>query len=243
MKTFVKLNRPLLINTDSDPEKIYKTIYGFFYDDGDGNANYRFVCYLAAMHEWTSGSEDFTMTEEGSFPVWIDKDGITRFPQESWSLHLGEKCKEKLGLDYKEYVISPQCEKYERDSGTWDNPESTFTYGTFITNEDYMDYLVCISDPIEKEEVEQQSGELIRYTVSLLNKPLWLPRESIWEGEEGYFHVYGVAIDREFDRELVHELQEYIAYLSLSEEYLLNDETPSGYTATCNSEFFNFVYL
>ena len=112
-KYLVKLNRPLLVKTDED-EPIYYNIYGILTDrmkDKEQNKELkhnlrRYIGYLAAMHEWTDGADDFSVVyDEEDIPQWQDKNGVVHKKYDDWSASLGTNAMKKLGLGYEIYAL------------------------------------------------------------------------------------------------------------------------------------------
>ena len=96
---------------------------------------------------------------------------------------------------------------------------------SFIICDSLMDNLTRLAEQqAEKEKVKQ-------YNVVLFNRPIWLPRCVLWEEEEGFCHIYGLLVDKEIDRKVLQDCNLYLGYLAMVEEVILNDVTPSGYTA------------
>lgn len=216
----IKLNRPLQINNGTEEEKEYTPLYGFCYEQEWSRRLhlsiddlYHYLGYLAVVHEWSNNEVDYSVENSA---VWIDKkDGREHsVTGETWSLILGEHYRQKLGLGGTIYVldVDEQSEIF-LDEG-FD--------GHFITTESLMDKLL--------QQVEEQSEKLHR--VCLFNRPIWLPKKHIWE-EEGFCHVYGVITDDcELDDEFASDINLYLGYLALCEEYCLTGTTPNGYGTT-----------
>lgn len=94
-------------------------------------------------------------------------------------------------------------------------------YKSFIICDSLMDNLTRLA---EQQKVEQ-------FNVVLFNHPIWLPRHVLWEEEEGFCHIYGLVVDKVIDRKMLQDCNLYLGYLAMVEEVILNDMTPSGYTA------------
>jgi hypothetical protein len=92
---------------------------------------------------------------------------------------------------------------------------------SFIICDSLMDNLTRLA---EQQKVEQ-------FNVVLFNHPIWLPKRVLWEEEEGFCHIYGLIVDKEIDRKVLQDCNLYLGYLAMVEEVILNDVTPSGYTA------------
>lgn len=96
---------------------------------------------------------------------------------------------------------------------------------TLIICESLMDNLTRLAEQQKKEE-EKES-----YNVVLFNRPIWLPKHILWENEYGFCHIYGLTVDDDLDSKVLQECNIYLGYLAMVEEFILNDVTPSGYTA------------
>lgn len=79
-KCVVKFSRPLLINYSISGKPTVKTVYGFVAKPGErdeldekllGRID-SYVKYLAAMHEWSNGNDEFNIADDNN---WIDKNG------------------------------------------------------------------------------------------------------------------------------------------------------------------------
>lgn len=221
MKKFlVKFNFPVHIDNGTIEGCIYQDVYGFIapYDENDREQNAiteknirSYIGYLASMHEWSNNwdEREFTLSPDRN---WIDKDGIVHLANldtDDWTSELCQRCKDMLGLDYTLYVVD------------WDEIEgfclSCGMDGGFIICESLMDYMLSFA---EEERV-----------VILFNHPVWLPKNLLWEGEEGFCHIYGLAPEEEIDSELLQDCKDYLGYLAMVEECVLNGHTPSGYKA------------
>ena len=101
---------------------------------------------------------------------------------------------------------------------------------SFITCESLMDNLTRLA--------EQQAGEkkTAQYNVILFNRPIWLPKPALWKEEEGFCHIFGIVVDEEIDRNTLQWCTLYLGYLAMTEEVLLNDVTPSGYTVSIEND-------
>lgn len=220
----IKLNSPLLINNGTEKKKEYTPLYGFYYTQewsrerrpslDDMN---HYLGYLAAVHEWSNNSATAYSVE--SADTWIDKkDGEKHsIVGDLWSYALGEHCRRKLDLGATLYVLDiEEPLKNILDEGC---------DGHFIISEHLMDELLHL--------VEEQRKK--RHRVCLFNRPIWLPKKHIWE-EEGHCHIYGVITDDcELDDEYAADINLYLGYLALCEEYCLTGTTPNGY-CTINGE-------
>ncbi len=211
MKKFlVTLNRPVTI--DGGKPELY-TIYGLLVPYGvttEAEIN-AYVSYLAAMHEWSVKREkSFSVNEEYK---WVDHIGVVHPCCDGWALKIQRRCRKRLALDFTLSVIDideagVDCIECGRE-------------GSFIVCKSLMENLVRLA---QKQAENQECG------VVLFNRPLWLPKSFIWDGEPGYCHIYGVITDREIDEKQMRDLRSYLGYLAMVEEVVLNGETPSGYT-------------
>ena len=216
----IQLNRPVLID-NSTPEKThYDTLYGFIYDYPDDYKERMlmhetlrsYIGYVAATHEWSNNKDfdDYTLSEEKH---WVDREGNEHFYYDPWCYEIGERSRKKLGLDYTLYVVDiDDITVYLRDEGM---------DGHMIITQSLMDKLVKIGR--EQNRIEQ--------TVCLFNRPIWLPKSVIWEGNGGYCLIYGTVSERPFDFTLKSDINNYLGYLALCEEYAISGTTPSGFTS------------
>jgi len=214
-KYLVKLNFPVMINIAKPGEKKYQIIYGFlapFVDDIEKRKEvedyiYAYVAYLAAMHQWSNaGLDEFTITASND---WKDKEGIVHNTYSDWSMEIAEHCMYGIGLDYTLSVID-----------TDDVRDDCYSCGL---DESLITCKCCL------EHFDRMSGKL--HNVCLFNRPIWLPTKILWDGEEGFTHIYGVITEKDTDDDRLYEGKAYQGYLAMCEEQILNGETPSGYTA------------
>ncbi len=68
-------------------------------------------------------------------------------------------------------------------------------------------------------------------TAYVFNHPIQLQREIFWPGQEGPLFLYGVTINSEPDQKVQDDVDGYLGYLAMCEEFCQNGITPSGYTA------------
>lgn len=213
----VELNRPVLINNSICEQIRLQPLYGFlspnYGDDKDKNDElddqiFTYVCYLAAIHEWSSfGDVEFTVLNDD---CWLDRDGKRHSVYDNWSFDVARKCRERIGLDYTLHEIdldevSGACFDCGRDR-------------SLITCSSLMDHLVRLAEEQQKKENQ--------YGVLLFNRPIWLPRGEFWSGEDGFCHIFGLILKPE---EMAGEYLEYLGYLAMCEEYYLTGVTPSGF--------------
>lgn len=210
----VKFNRPLLIKIIEDRREYYKPVYGFFghpyTNDKKEYWKYQYdhqlySSYLAAIHEWSNTtSPEFTISYFNS--NWIDNTGQEHIADD-WVYDICSRAMEKLGLDFTTYVIV-----LDDVIG----PENRI-----IKDESYMDYLVS--------KAESKEEGLIEKTAFLFIRPLRFSAESLWDGEEGDCHIYGVVTEDDSDEEQ-ESVEDYLGYLAMCEEYTLAGITPSGFS-------------
>ena len=228
----VQLNHPVIGEAVLGDKTEMKCIYGFLgaeiTEDEEENAILEneisdYVGYLAAMHVWqtTNGDVEFSLDEELN---WIDSDGNTHPTNSEWALEIGYKYMRKIGLDFELYQIDLDgidglCLDCGREQ-------------SLITCDSLMDNLVRLAEQQEEEESKEQ------YTVVLFNRPIWLPQQAFWSGQEGFCHIYGLMLDREIDDDFLHDCDTYLGYLAMCEEYTLTGQTPSGFT-TKDGRYFN----
>lgn len=215
----VKLSCPLLIYSDAEEERKLTPLYGFYYQQDLNEQHHPSIddlCYylghLAVVHEWNTNSSltDFSVESEN---IWIDNKTGERHPVvgDIWSLVLGEQCRRKLNLGGTLYVVDiDEVTGSLLDKGCSDH---------FIIDESLMNYLV---------ELAQQQKKIV-HTVCLFNRPIWLPKDVIWDGD-GYVSIFGTVSDRELDYAVKSDINYYLGYLALCEEYYLSGTTPSGYS-------------
>ena len=149
---FVKLNRPVLINESLCERIKMQPVYGFFApndeDDEDGDADLEeeimtYLGYLAAVHAWSTyeNVEFYVLNDE----IWLDSEGEPHSVPDEWALEIGEKYREKIGLDYTLYEID------------LDEADGICLYcgrtGSLITCGTLMDSLVRLAK--EQEDTEE----------------------------------------------------------------------------------------
>ena len=224
----IKLNRPLLINTSKTYTPNYLTVYSFFapYYDKDKERNElvedhigEYLCYLATLHEWDNNycRCDFLLSIKGGECHWIDKDGKEHIWDE-WIHEIGKKCRDKLGLGYISHLI-------DLENATGECLTCGIT-GGWICCKTLMNTLVTIAENQESEET----------TAFVFNHPIWLAKEVLWPEQDGFCCIYGVTINRRLDTSLLDGLDSYLGYLAMCEDYCLNGETSSGFTAGNNED-------
>ena len=219
MKTYViKLNHPVLVNNSTDKETHYDTVYGFIFSP-QGNDREKlylneglktYLGYLSAIHEWSNGTIDISVGEDQN---WITNSGEKHDTNDFWSYLIGEECRERIDLRCSIYAMDVDVEELLADKGMEE---------TFIISESLMDKLVYLSK-------EQNRRERI---IFLFNRPIWLPKNVLWENENGFTHIFGVITDRAFSRRLEYDIKGYAGYLAMCEDCYLTGTTPSGFTTT-----------
>lgn len=219
MKTYViKLNHPVLVNNSTDKETHYDTIYGFIYcpkgNDREkmfiGEGLKAYLGYLSAIHEWSKGATDFSVDEDQN---WITNSGEKHDTNDFWSYLKGEECRERIDLRCSIYVLDVDVVELLADKGMEES---------FIISESLMNKLVYLA----KEQNRKKR------VIFLFNRPVWLPKNVLWENENGYTNIYGVITDRAFTSRLEYDIKGYAGYLAMCEEYYLTGRTPSGFTTT-----------
>lgn len=226
-KYFIKLNRPVVVDDCYHGAPIKQPIYGFLcpyseYDSAENDYHKEYidsyVSYLAAMHRWSeNGGEEFSVFNK----EWVNQEGDA-YPYE-WIKRICERDREKLGLDYSLYIIDLD-----------DIDESFLKCGadrSLIISPNLMDKLIEQAGGLDAELCDLRNA-------ILFNHPVWLPKRILWEGETGFCHVYGLAIEESVDREQLEGCLHYLGYLSLIEELALNGVTPSGYTSNLDGDGF-----
>ena len=223
-KLLVKLNRPVLINESQCEQIKMQPVYGFLApndeDDEDGGNELEeqiatYIGHLAAIHAWSTFDDvEFSVLND---EIWIDSEGEPHSVPDEWAFDIGEKYREKIGLDYTLYEID------------LDEADGVCLYcgrtGSLITCGTLMDSLVQLVEEQERREEKQ-------YGVILFNRPIWLPRKEFWHNEEGFCHVYGLVVrPDEIDKEDLKTYNTYLGYLAMCEEYLLAGVTPSGFSS------------
>lgn len=224
MKNYlIQLNHPLLINNSRTEQPKYLTVYGFLapYSEDSEEQNEKtednildYLGYLAAIHEWSNNNakEFDVILDDGEFMfVDITTGELHTNWKNKWCSRLGNKCRQKLNLDFKLYVI-----ELDEGDGCYDCGIS----GSLITCDYYMFRLV-------REAEEQEDDREV--TVFLYNRPLFLPDNLMWrDGVEANL-VFGDVVSEDFDSYLLTGNTGYLGYLAMIEECYLNGKTPSGY--------------
>jgi hypothetical protein len=128
----------------------------------------------------------------------------------------------ELGITYTLYLIDldgieGQCLECGMDK-------------TLIICDSLMDNLSRLAEQQKNEEEKEP------YNVVLFNRPIWLPKHILWENEYGFCHIYGLTVDDDLDSKVLQECNLYLGYLAMIEELMLNDVTPSGYTADVEND-------
>lgn len=218
-KLLVKLNRPVLINESQCEQIKMQSVYGFLAsNDEEDNLEEEimtYIGYLAAVHAWsTYENVEFSVLND---EIWIDSEGEPHSVPDEWSFEIGEKYREKIGLDYTLYEID------------LDEADGVCLYcgrtGSLITCGTLMDSLVRLAKE-QAARVEKQYG------VILFNRPIWLPKEEFWPDEDGYCQIFGLVLrPDEIDREDMETYNTYLGYLAMCEEYRLAGATPSGFSS------------
>lgn len=108
----VKFNRPVLINESRCEQSKIQPLYGFFVpeswideEDVEGldDKILIYLGYLSALQEWsTYGDVEFTVLND---EIWMDIDGTPHCIYGQWAIDIGQKCREKLGLDFARYEV------------------------------------------------------------------------------------------------------------------------------------------
>ena len=222
-KLLVKLNRPVLINESQCEHRKMQSVYGFLAsndgDDENGDSDLdeqitTYIGYLAALHAWSTYEDvEFSPINDD---IWLDLQGKPHSVPDEWSVEIGEKYREKIGLDYTIYEIDPE------------EADGVCLYcgvtGTLITCGTLMDSLVRLA-----EEQEEREGK--QYGVMLFNRPIWLPRKEFWPDEDGFCHIYGLVVRPDEIDKRDKTYNTYLGYLAMCEEFLLAGVTPSGFSA------------
>lgn len=229
MKTYlIQLNHPLLINDGGAEQTNYQTIYGFFtpYSEEWNEKIEEYVLvylgYLAAIHEWTNkNAEDYNIIIGKDGFVFVDKATGEQHTtwKDKWCSDLGNRCRQKLDLDFKLYVIELDENDYCYDCGL---------YGSIINCDFYLARLVREAE--EKEDDRE-------VTVVLYNRPIILPNDIMWKDGAEMNLIFGDIIEGCcFDETLLDKSDGYLAYLTMIEECYLNGKTPSGYESVVERE-------
>lgn len=208
MKKFlVRFNRPILIKANNTGEPSdYITSYGFLtphndYDDHERQMQniWDYTAYLAAMHEWSSGADDFALVNGND---WVDRKtgAVNNFD------NVCDKCMKKLGLTFTLHTID--TDDYDEDT------LAEGIVGGLVISDKLMDTL------LEEEKC----------FAALYNRPIFMPKEILWPGETGYVQIFG-TIEREMlvNTDVQKDADNYLAYLAMGEECILNGSSPSGY--------------
>ena len=106
-KLLVKLNRPVLINESQCEQIKMQSVYGFLAsNDEEDNLEEEimtYIGYLAAVHAWSTYDDvEFSVLND---EIWIDSEGEPHSVPDEWAFNIGEKYREKIGLDYTLYEI------------------------------------------------------------------------------------------------------------------------------------------
>ena len=212
----IKLNQPVIVDSSTCKEKKQTTIYGFLtpaIEEDKEPADYliydinSYVDYLAAMDERNN-------IDDRKFDKERDKNLIC------WSQRIsdmGKKRRKKTGLTFT--ISKINLDEIDGDCLNCGMDQS------IITCDSLMDNLTRLAEQQEEEQKKTQ------HSIALFNRPIWLPKNILWAGEEGFCHIYGLVIDKEFDSKLIEDCKLYLGYLAMIEELTLNDITPSGFTA------------
>lgn len=215
-KCVVKFSRPLLINYSISGKPTLKTVYGFVAklnerDEFNEKLLARidsYVKYLAAMHEWSNGNDEFTIADDNN---WIDNNGdehvVNTFVCDKWVEGICIRAATKLGLSYELFKVDPESVDY----ALADNISAGI-----IISKDYMEFLSLVAD-------------CERRYFFLFNRPVWVPKSEIWKGEKGSCHIYGITLDCSYSLDIHEEVRKYLSYLAMCEEYCLAGVTPSGF--------------
>ena len=223
MKNYlVKLNHPVFIKDSSCEQPKMLPVYGLLCQNCDDleepDIIDSYVDYLAAMNEWSAGREESFDVED---KYWVDRSGKVHQYWDNWACEICRRNREKTGLDYTLYVID-----LDRIDG------ECLTCGTesgIITCEALLNKLINLAEQQLEKNIERKK----QYSVIVFNRPIWLPKNVLWEGEEGFCHLYGFVTPQELDRQLLDDSNNYLGYLALCEEVSLNlnGESPGGFTA------------
>ena len=220
MKTYIiKLNHPVLVNNSTNKETHYDTVYGFiYYPQNNDRVKFflseglkSYLGYLSAIHEWSSGEiTDYSVDEDQN---WITNSGEKHDTNDFWSYLTGEKCRERIDLQCSIYAMDVDVVELLKDKGMDES---------FVISESLMEKLVYLA----KEQNRRER------TIIVFNRPIWLPKNVLWDNENGFTHIYGVITDRPFTSRLEYDIKGYAGYLAMCEEHYLTGRTPSGYTTT-----------
>ena len=219
----IKLSQPVIVDDSTEKEKKQATIYGFLgpkMDDDEELADYlvydinSYVDYLAAMDERNAaGEKDFDIDKDKNRIGWSQR-----------ICELGRKRREETGLTFTLSTID--LERIDSGCLVCGIDQSV------ITCESLMDTLTRLA------EHQAEDGKTAQCNVIIFNRPIWLPKHILWEGEEGFSHIYGFVVDEELDSKVIQDCTLYLGYLAMVEEVTLIDVTPSGYTADVEKDGF-----
>lgn len=212
----IKFSQPVIVDDSTEKEKKQATIYGFLgpkMDDDEELSDYlvydinSYVDYLAAMDERNAaGEKDFDIDKDKNRIGWSQR-----------ICELGRKRREETGLTFTLSTID--LERIDSGCLVCGIDQSV------ITCESLMDTLTRLA------EHQAEDGKTAQCNVIIFNRPIWLPKHILWEGEEGFSHIYGLVVDEELDGKVIQDCALYLGYLAMVEEVTLTDVTPSGYTA------------
>ena len=203
MKTYViKLNHPVLVNNSTKETTHYHTVYGFiYYPQNNDRVKFflseglkSYLGYLSAIHEWSSGEiTDFSVDEDQN---WITNSGEKHDTNDFWSYLTGEKCRERIDLRCSIYALDVDVVELLKDKGMDES---------FVISESLMEKLVYLA----KEQNRRER------TIIVFNRPIWLPKNVLWDNENGFTHIYGVITDRPFTSRLEYDIKGYAGYLAM----------------------------
>ena len=224
-KYLIRLNRPVIVNDSYHGSPIKQTIYGFLgtydeYDSAEDAYNKEiiesYVSYLAAMHQWSEndGKEFFVCNAE-----WVDQEGDA-YPYE-WREMICQRDRKTLGLDYTLSVIDLN------DIG--DAYLKCGMDGNLVLSPILMDKLLELAGGEDSDRSDKRN-------VILFNRPIWLPKHILWEGEDGFCHIYGLTTEQRIDSKKREECVLYLGYLAMIEDLTLNGITASGFTADIEND-------
>ena len=212
----IKLSQPVIVDDSTCKEKKQTTIYGFLgpvVEENKEPADYllydinSYVDYLAAMDERNTVSEkEFDAEKDNNLIGWSQRVS-----------EIGRNYREKIGLTFT--ISTIDLERIEGDCLICGLDRS------IIICDSLMDSLTRLA------EHQAEDGKTAQCNVIIFNRPIWLPKHILWEGEEGFSHIYGFVVDEELDSKVIQDCTLYLGYLAMVEEVTLIDVTPSGYTA------------
>lgn len=207
-KYLAAFNRPLLIKGDNTGEPSdYFTVYGFLapYTD-DYYEHERTIDHIWDYAGYLCVYHEWSNNNINDVNEVIYLNG-------KWNKEQCSKCMDKLGLIYTLHTIdTDDIDGTSLEDGVVDS---------LIVNAELMDVLIDSEDSPKNEQ-----------TAFLFNRPIFLPKDTLWEGEKGYCLVYGTTTSLSLDRNLFNETNAYLGFLCMCEEVFLNNVTPSGYTAS-----------